>query len=674
MITTRLRGLVAALTSTAVAATALTLGASTASADDALVTIYGSVGSSTMYEDNITDIPVEILRAPDQPTDPWVPVVTVYTQGGVREPGCGAACRGNWSAQLPPGRYHLKINADPSQGSSRVWTSLDTLARYGPDRAINADGSQTHVYAYEHDLDHLGGSILSQVVDQCDESVDDVTVEVYGADDIDPKPLLTSVVGGGEHEQFLPAGASKVRVVGPDAAPGTVWLNGATGFDGATRFTVPAGTRRVEQPRVRLHRTTFTPPRPPYTYSRVRGYLTAPNDGRPRDVTVRLYRATYDSQDPWALEKVHTTTSGDFSLDVPPGEYRMSVNEVLEDTESSRAWKPYFVGGDTLQDAETFCVTAADSYGTYLTPSMAYRGRAITGTVSDAAGRPLKGVEVRVFSATPDADGNPVLQRTRTTGADGRWTTNGTTDQVKIQLVGDADQYTSVWNGGAETFAGAAPIDATKSGTPTIVDETLPLLPLELERIPYIKIHGAPGPGVTIGTDNGRWGPHSPVKFTKYQWYRVKGGTATKISGQTRSTYKIRSSDNGSRLKVQITASYAGARSATAFSELSQTVTNGASIKVTAKKSGANDVRLSIKVKITGDSNPWGKVTVYYSPCSQKQGYYVCRGRKTKSVSYKNGKGSVVLNTKRGFWGYEVHLKATSKHGSASDDGVIYVF
>jgi len=118
------------------------------------------------------------------------------------------------------------------------------------------------------------------------------------------------------------------------------------------------------------------------------------------------------------------------------------------------------------------------------------------------------------------------------------------------------------------------------------------------------KISGKQRVGATLKANPGDWGTKK-VKYS-YQWLR----NGKPISKATKSTYKLKSSDMGKRIRVEITGSKKGFSKETKASKQTKKI-QGKAFKKVSKPKPTGDVRVGKTLKVNpGD---WGTSKVKYS-------------------------------------------------------------
>ena len=85
----------------------------------------------------------------------------------------------------------------------------------------------------------------------------------------------------------------------------------------------------------------------------------------------------------------------------------------------------------------------------------------------------------------------------------------------------------------------------------TVKEHTVSVPLLDFASTPIPTITGTARSGYTLTAKPGTW---TPAATFKYQWFR----NGTKISGATKSTYKVLTSDRGKKISVKVTASRTG--------------------------------------------------------------------------------------------------------------------
>ncbi len=135
----------------------------------------------------------------------------------------------------------------------------------------------------------------------------------------------------------------------------------------------------------------------------VRGNLSPPSStGLLSSVTVRFYKATGNSDEPWLLAEtahssVESATRGDYTAHLPAGTYRATINEFDDGSAAWGAWKPQV--WDKPQDpVDQFTVSGANLY--LGQTKLEFRGGTITTKLIDQCGSTPVYTSFRIYDAT----------------------------------------------------------------------------------------------------------------------------------------------------------------------------------------------------------------------------------------------------------------------------------
>jgi hypothetical protein len=576
-------------------------------ADDSLHEVSGFVNSPT-DPGGLADVAVRFYRATGNEDEPWTLQATTYSEGGKHGGDPTKGYSGQYEAHVPAGTYRVTYNEFDDGGS--VWDA------WNPTTYID---SEYYGYASEFvitdrhrglanvELNYRdGGFITGTVTDQCGAHVA-ASVYEYDANDTEPQmSLRASGSADGTYSIHALVGPSKLQIGGYKYE--SQWL-GAASFADATTISVAPGSTSTGHDIV-IKRILNTIGANPTVDGRV---VTDQGAGIP-GVTVRFYRSTGDSADPWELAGSTKTWDtkddrGVYTTSLPVGAYRMTINEP-DGSPASNTWLPdYGPTGTSIATARLFCGEAGEGRP-FGDTTLNYRGGLVSGRVTDTRGKALKGVKVEAYdAASPDSAPAPIL--TTTTDANGNYSTHGGSEGTKLRF-SDAGVHADEWYDDASTFADATTISAPAGAESTGNDIVLADVPTRSTKAPSVK-----GSGLypsTLSTSGGEW--NYPVHKT-YRWYRTVHGKRSPISHATSSKYKVHESDIGSEISVRVTgraiSRYVGVGSANAYSVLRDRILRSSSTRISSTfEYSHGTMTVHITIRMAGVKHPKGKLRVDY--------------------------------------------------------------
>jgi hypothetical protein len=305
----------------------------------------------------------------------------------------------------------------------------------------------------------------------------------------------------------------------------------------------------------------------------------------------------------------HPELAGTFSLTVPPGSYRVAFGLGLNnELKGGGTYVGQYYPDVTSIDTATDLVITEGSSRTGVNATLRYSGGTISGTVRDAANKPLGDVEVQGYNADRTYDDDPATNEpnlTTTTDAAGHYTLRTSGVPIKLHFLQDSGGYLPAWYGTTPSYADAATLSADAGESVTVNDVTLDPLPLVNRVTPQIT--GDLFVGGTARADEGEWSSHDATY--KYQWYRIlSSGTELKLTPATHQTYKLNSHDYGHQLRVVVTASQAGTPSVAAKSGKSRTAKLGSSVSFSGSSSSPRAVKVHATVRKSTGSRASGKI------------------------------------------------------------------
>ncbi len=145
-------------------------------------------------------------------------------------------------------------------------------------------------------------------------------------------------------------------------------------------------------------------------------------------------------------------------------------------------------------------------------------------------------------------------------------------------------------------------------------------------------ITGTPYVGKTLKSEAGKWGPGT-VKLS-YQWYR----SGKKISGATKTSYKLTKTDLGATIKVKVTGKKTNYTKTTKTSAATKTVVLGKVSGSTPTITGQTTVGETLTVK----AGQWGPGTVKLSYQWYRSGKKISGATKTSYILTEADVGTTI--------------------------------
>jgi len=637
----------------------VTLQPAIAESEEATATASGLVMVGT-DSTGIPDLTIRLYRATEDADHPWELKATTYTVGGRMKP-VGPNCTvgdchwGDWSVNIPPGLYRMTVNElDDDTGSWHIWSSYDSAS---DDNLVLVKPDVNYAFFPWGHLSPKGGGVSMHVLDQCNQGIPNAWVDTYDASGQHTERLVREQTNNsGDGTARTPLMPARIKITDRDDSNNFAWVGNAATFDAAKTFDLSKGQFIWESQPVVLHRTVFPQPTEQPT---IAGFVSDPQGISTPGVTVRLYRKTYDDNDPWKLEATTVTSaSGSYSVTLPVGEYRVSANEPGDTGTPVAAWGTAYFGGLSFDTAATKCATSPYDGGTNMV--VPFAGRAISGTVTDPRGKPIAGATVETYAASAPTEGAATLLRTTKTDINGQYTTHGNGDPVKLKFL-KAPTSLPEWFDNASTIEGAVSIPSDAGADAIENDAVLADVQMTSTRAPEIK--GRSAYGLTVGRFVGLYSPH-PVKLT-YQWMR-RTSTLTSITGERSSSYRVRVTDIGKRLVLRETATplgyYPGVKPIVRYSPYSERVKRDTTISTRASYSSGH-VKIRVTVKIAGIASPRGTVVVRLQ--KYKSNGYRDGSAKSKSVTFRDGKATVSFTGTRGSYSWSASYAGTTTIAAA---------
>ena len=643
LLTHSLRRAIAACASVLLVLGLVGLASSPSQADGGLSTVKGELKSPNQTFD-ISPVTVRFYRATGEFDSPWVLAATTqtYPQGG------DSHTRFEYSVQLADGTYRATINEiDDGTAAWGAWAPTNWASWDGTDQFV-VNGANVSLWYTQ--LEFRGGTITGKVTDQCGGNIRSPGLRVYDANQ-PSAPSVYEVWGetDGTYSIRGLVGPTKLKVGYPEA-----WYGGGESFAAATTIEVEPGGLSTGRDISTRRPLDLTPGRT-QTYG---GKVTTPDGQNIAGIAVRYYRHTDDNANPLVLEKTVYTNSYGFSADLPPGEYRVSFNEINDGTSASGAWQSRW---SPANPANFTCLDAGISV--YPTVQMSHSGGPITGRITDARGNPITGASVQAYDASGTTAATPEPSTSTLTNANGEYTAHALSGSTKLRF-SKTGYNAAEWYDNATTFGTATSLTVPIGDTSAGHDVVLADAQMTSTRAPDIS--GTPNYGRTVSRVAGRYSPY-PVKLT-YQWMR-RSSTLTPITGERSTTYKVRTTDIGKRLVLRETATpvgnYPGVKPVTRYSADTERVKRNTTLSTRAWYSSGT-IKVRITVKVAGIAHPKGTVVVRLQ-AYKSNGY---RGSlKSKTVTFRDGKATVSFKGSRGTYSWNAKYAGTTTVASAGKSG-----
>lgn len=589
------------------------------------------------------------------------------------------AWSGGFNVELEPGTYKAVAN-DVDRGTPAYGMFGSTTWRHDGSEEFVFDADDYYANFGDTGLDVRTALVETPVVNECGMSPGGV-VEAYdasGAGTIPAYERSTQAPYGKLTAATLPV-PTRFRYTAYRHAP--QWIGG-TSFATATTFSGDAPTV-VQGPATALHRTFVADPAIGDNF-RAGVYFNGSQPASLAGIAVRLYRApTYLG--PWTFDRTLTTTeSGMVSAYVPGGVYRMTINLKPDDTVDNPLYTATseIQAGDEGPTDDIVCHYGdRDINGSTTGASGALErtGGTIAGRLLDSRGNAVRYAKVEVFS--PDAAPTDSAMTTGLTNARGRYVVEAPGSAVALRFsTGKAVDGTlgspilPLWSGDASTLATAATFtssvgQSTDAGVDHPADGPITAItPPSISGITAVGSRLTAKPGVYQQT---------PVTV-KRQWFKIKGGVTSTLSGYTGTTYTPKTSDLGARIEYRETVTPPATHPTVptkVFTVRSATIKRKVGISLTASTSGRK-ITAKARVSVKGETYPDGKIIFsWYKLAKSGTGFVRTGSIHTRTISYRDGRAvsTVITVSSGGYWGIEATSPSTSTRLSATKSGYVTI-
>ncbi len=399
----------------------------------------------------------------------------------------------------------------------------------------------------------------------------------------------------------------------------------------------------------------------------ISGFVFGPDGKGVKGVDIVVFQATSDPEHPWQrVERedetfddpsgTHPELVGRYTIALPPATYRLGFDVGSNGQVMEGLLRGQFYGdAETVEAAQSIDVNA-DTTTSGHDVHLRYSGGTISGTVTDALGKPVGFAEVggydisRSYGDFQPWNLDPNVQTV--TDAQGHYTLRTLGRPVWLYFWQDSGGYVGQYFDHTTLWAEAAVLDAPYGIALTGKDAVLGPRPLVNKDAPQLS--GDFFAGGTVRVYRGTWSSNSATY--KYQWMRVSNGVSTPLGSPTTSnTRRVSSTDIGKKLQVLVTASQAGTQSVGATSNLSAAVKRGASVYLSGTSPSRGKVTLKLTVKVTGVTSPSGKIKLRYGLSSRYP-------NASRTVTFTKGRATIsVKNLPRHKYVYfRATLAATS--------------
>jgi hypothetical protein len=294
------------------------------------------------------------------------------------------------------------------------------------------------------------------------------------------------------------------------------------------------------------------------------------------DLTIRLYQATEDADHPWELKATTYTVGGrmkplgpvchlgdcypgDWSVEIPPGLYRMTVNELDDDTGSWHIWSSY----DSASDDNNVLVKPDVNYAFFPWGHLSAKGGGVSVHTVDQCNQDISDAWLDTY----DASGLHPERLVRTdTNLGGNGFARTPLMPARIKVTDSADPTTYRWVGNAATFDAARTFDIgagqfITESQPVVLHRTVFPQPAEQPRIAgRVSVPGGTGaPGFTVRLYRKTYDDSDP--------WKLQATTVTDSSGWYAATvpvgeYRVSANepdDTGTHVSAWRTAYFGGA-------------------------------------------------------------------------------------------------------------------
>lgn len=653
MLTHPVRRAIAACASVLLLLGLVGLASSPSQAEEGLSTVKGELKSPFQTFD-ISPVTVRFYRATGEIDSPWALAATTqtYPQGG------DSHTRFEYSVQLADGTYRATINEiDDGTAAWGAWAPT-TWSNWDGATEFLVDGTNRSIWPTQ--LEFRGGTITGKVTDQCGVDAQSPYLQVYDASQPSaPSVYLVSGETDGTYSIRALLGPTKLK----KPSFQETWYGGDS-FATATPITVdPSGVSAGHDILAR-RRLDLTPGKVQTIWGNVNG----PDGKGIVGLAVRYYRNTGDAAAPLVLEKTvytqpasaSTGPDGRFTADVPPGEYKITVNETDDGTPASHAWQ----SRSYPSKASTFmCLDAGVNRDTTIV--MSHGGGSITGRVTDPRGNPVSGATVQAYDATGATDSvAPGPSTSTVTNSNGEYTSHALSGSTKFRFF-KTGYNAAEWYDDAADFGSATSLTVPVGDTSAGHDAVLADAQMTSTKVPGIS--GTPNYGRTVSRVAGRYSPYS-VKLT-YQWMR-RTSTLTPITGERSTTYKVRTTDIGKRLVLRETATpvgnYPGVKPITRYSAYTERVKRNTTLSTRAWYSSGT-IKVRVTVKVAGVAHPKGTVVVRLQ--KYKSNGYRDGSQKSKTVTFRDGKATVSFKGSRAIYSWNAKYAGTTTVAAGYDSG-----
>jgi len=343
------------------------------------------------------------------------------------------------------------------------------------------------------------------------------------------------------------------------------------------------------------------------------------------------------------------------------GSYKIAVNKTNVYRDASLFYRAtYGTGAATLETSDPFEIVA-DASSDLGDLGAEWAGGVVAGRAVDYAGIPVPDAEVIATDMSaipgPDPDADYTQSRVTRTDAEGRFEarTGAGTTKVSIRLINKFVRSTVVDPNGYTTFE-LEPDD--RAAVPDVV-----LHPSAIVSLTRPTVYGTVSVGKTLYAKSDVWSPVTVTK--KYQWYYLKSGSIRAISGATRSSIALHSTDYGKQFRVRVTASYPGTASKAVTSSWSVALRRNSSVSISGSSPSRGKVKLAASVDAVG-AKATGKVRF---TCATSAAIFA-----SKTVTLSSEKASATFyNLPKSKMTCKASYSGTSTIKSSSRSKTIYV-
>jgi len=425
---------------------------------------------------------------------------------------------------LEPGSYKIQISGYFAGVLERWYGGATTFEKATPINVLSGK-DVTGI----NPVPVLGGSIVGHVSVPAGTDPSDTVVRLYGSD---PESWMAGEQVNTDGSYVLPrleAGQYRVQFVAGNSAAADQWYKGATTFAAATPVSVAFGKATPNIDGSLVEGGTIA------------GKVSLSDVGGQYPIDILDNSGAF-------IKRGYSDATGNYRITgLAAGTYKVGFNRASSSSPAEAQYYDNKSESEGVNAAQSVAVTALDTVPNIdanLVP-----GGSITGSLLDAAGKPLAYMDVVAFTK-----GDTLVRRTSYTDEAGRFTINGLS-------TGSYMLVAQPYGGSRPTapgllYSGNVSVEADAASIATIVGEASDAGVLSYQAagpkaltasVPTLS--GAAVSGQKLTATPGTWSP-APVTLA-YKWQR----DGVVIAGATGSSYVLTAADAGKKITVTITGS-----------------------------------------------------------------------------------------------------------------------